>query len=94
MQTLTIVEILWTLLLLVTNGLAVVLWNKIKRMESDMTKLEGELYGIKFNYLNRFDDLKQHLASLQLTLSERIGKLEVSINQVVTVIQEVHSRTK
>jgi len=74
-----IFETLLGLLWLVTNTALFLLWQKLKEMERNIEHLEQELIAIRTNYRDRFDDVKQHVSTVQLKIIERISILETRL---------------
>ena len=63
------------------SGIGFLAWQKIKSLETDLRIAQKEISNIRFNYLNRFDDLKEHVSVVQLKIIERISILETRIEQ-------------
>lgn len=64
---------------LTANGIAAILFWRIKRMDQDIESLKSEMAQVKMNYLNRFQDVKDHITELHLLLLEKISILDKSI---------------
>lgn len=68
--------IVTTLLGLAANAFIAMLFWRLKRMDQDIELLKKELLVIRLNYLDRFDDIKDHLNKLHLETTEKISILE------------------
>lgn len=60
------------------NALAIILFWWFKKLERDVSEMRKEVYGMKVNYLDRFEDLKEHISRGNLEIMQRLSKLEVS----------------
>lgn len=66
-----------TALLTVTaNGFAAMLFWRMKRMDADIEKLKQEINDVRFNYITRFEDVKDHNTRLHLQLLEKFSILD------------------
>lgn len=74
-----IMMILTTVLGLGANGMAAVLFWRIKRMDSDIEMLKQDITQVRMNYLNRFQDVKDHNTTLHLQLLDKISILDRSL---------------
>lgn len=70
-------------LTIVSGALAAVLWYKLVQTDKDLRSLEIEvkeltklINNVKFNYLDRFDDLKSHFSKLSLESMQKLTILE------------------
>jgi len=75
MEKIDLLGVSWTLLLIISNALAAVLWGKIKKLEKDVIQLQSDMYNLKFNYLDRFEALKAQIAQMDLRFTEKLVKL-------------------
>lgn len=56
------------------------LWNnRIKALEEAHKALRRDVDHIKYNYLDRFEDVKDHISNMQLLITERIVILEAKL---------------
>lgn len=58
------------------NALSAVLFWWFKRLEREVDQLHRDIQGMRLNYLDRFQDLKDHISKGNLEVIERISKLE------------------
>ena len=58
------------------NAFIAMLFWRLKRMDQDIELLKRELMEIRLNYLDRFDDVKEHQYKLHLETREKISILE------------------
>jgi hypothetical protein len=58
------------------NALSGILFWWFKRLEREVDQLNREIHSIRLNYLDRFQDLKDHISKGNLEVIERIIKLE------------------
>lgn len=66
-----------TLLLgLTSNALAAILWWWFLRVNKEIDNLKKQMMEIRLNYLDRFQDLKDHISKGNLEIIERLAKLE------------------
>src|SRR5574337_877352 len=75
-----LVEALWAILLLITNGFAFMLYQRIKKLEDNIDQLQDEIMLIKTNYLNRFQDIKDHVTNMQLQIVKEITTLATKLD--------------
>lgn len=61
--------------------MAAVLWYLIVSTRKDVASLQKEVNLMKYNYLSRFDDIKDILKSFELNVIQRISILETLINK-------------
>lgn len=71
-----VMMIITTLLGLSANAIVGLLFWRIKRMDQDIEMLKADINGVRINYLNRFQDLKDHNTNLHLQLLEKISILD------------------
>lgn len=71
-----IMMIVTTLLGLSANGIVGLLFWRIKRMDQDIEVLKTEINQIRLNYLNRFQDVKDHNTQLHLQMLDKISILD------------------
>lgn len=84
----TFLDILPTIFSIGLTLLGFLFWQKIKTMDErsrqhdrQIELLEAQLDRIRTNYLNRFDDLKDHVTTVQLNIVERISILETRLSE-------------
>lgn len=58
------------------NGLVGLLFWRLKRIDEDVELLKTEIHQIQMNYLNRFQDVKDHNTALHLQVLEKFSILE------------------
>jgi len=73
--------LLTTLLGLSANAFVALLFQRLKKIDEEHSEMRRELMEIRLNYLDRFDDVKQHQYKLHLETKEKISILEVLIKQ-------------
>jgi len=73
--------ILWTLLGIVSNGFIVLFWQRIRKLEDIVEVLQKETAGMRLNYLDRFDDLKEVIKAFELKMVEKMSILETAFNE-------------
>ena len=66
---------------LLISGLVFLLWQDRKAMQIEVGTIRKEMNSIRFNYLNRFDDMKEHISAMQLKIIERISILETRLDR-------------
>jgi hypothetical protein len=76
-----VVGILTALLGISANAFIALLFWRLKRMDQDIEMFKRELMEIRLNYLDRFDDVKDHQNQLHLETVKKFGILEVLIKQ-------------
>jgi hypothetical protein len=76
-------EIVLGLLAITGNALGGVLWWMFTKIRKDVDELQKEMATMKFNYLDRFADLKGIIQGFELKVIERITILETLINKKV-----------
>lgn len=73
---LLILGVVTTLLGFAANAFIAMLFWRLKRMDQDIELLKRELLEIRLNYLDRFDDIKDHQNKLHLETTQKISILE------------------
>lgn len=63
------------------NALALVVWNLLQKARKDIERIDKEIAILKYNYLDRFDDIKSVLQTFELNVMQRIAILETLINK-------------
>lgn len=58
------------------NALSGVLFWWFKKLEREVDQVNMEIQNMRINYLDRFQDLKDHISRGNLEVIERISKLE------------------
>lgn len=76
-----IITLLIALFTITANGFAGVLFWRIKEMDKQIQSLERELSAVRYNYLNRFDEIKGIMSTNHLQISEKIAILETLLKQ-------------
>jgi hypothetical protein len=76
---------------LMANGLAGLLFWRIKRLDEDVEVLKQEIHQIQMNYLNRFQDVKDHNTVLHLQILEKLAILEKGL-VALTATQATENR--
>ena len=61
---------------LLANGMVAMLFQRLKRMDDDIVSLRTEIKEVRINYLNRFQDVKDHATLLHLQTIEKISILD------------------
>jgi len=61
---------------IMANGLAALLFWRFKRLDEDVETLKHAIHEIQMNYLNRFQDVKDHNTNLHLQILEKLSILE------------------
>lgn len=74
----TVEQILAISLSFSANALAAILFWWFKRLERDVESIKQQILSIRLNYLDRFEDLKDHISKGNLDIIQRLSKLEVS----------------
>lgn len=74
----TVEQILAISLSFSANALATILFWWFKRLERDVESIKQQILSIRLNYLDRFEDLKDHISKGNLDIIQRLSKLEVS----------------
>ena len=74
-----LISVLLGLLGVSANALAAIVWGLLSKARKDIEQLKKEGAEIKFNYLDRFDELKDCIKSFELKVIEKITKLETTI---------------
>ncbi len=70
-----------TLLGISANAFVALLFSRMKHIEADQANMRAELMEIRLNYLDRFDDVKEHQYKLHLEIKEKISILETLTKQ-------------
>jgi hypothetical protein len=78
-----IIQVMAALLAFVSNLLVGILFWRLKRMDNDIEMLKKEVQSIRLNYLDRFEDVKDHQSSLNLDIIKQISILETLIQGVL-----------
>lgn len=52
-----------------------------KRLERDVDNVKAEVQSMRLNYINRFDDVKDHNNELHLKLVEKLSILDRKISE-------------
>lgn len=76
-----ILGILITLLGGASNVIILLLFWRIKRMDTDIEILKNQISDIRINYMDRFDDVKAHNYKLHLDIKDKFRILEVLIHK-------------
>lgn len=76
-----ILGLMTTLLGLIANTLVMILFWRFKQMDQDIDQLKTEMTAIRLNYMNRFDDIKEHQNRLHLELIKKVSILETLLNE-------------
>ena len=87
-----VLTIINTLLIPLAGAVAYLLWNKITSIEKEHSEMAARIWeelrtvkkeidGIRFNYLNRFDDIKSIINTHHLHSMEKIAILETLLKQ-------------
>jgi hypothetical protein len=76
-----ILGILITLLGGASNIIILLLFWRIKRMDADIELLKIQIADIRINYMDRFDDVKEHQYKLHLDIKEKFSILETLIHK-------------
>lgn len=71
-----IMVIITTLLGLSANGMVGLLFWRIKRMDQDIELLKTDINLVRLNYLNRFQDIKDHNTALHLQMLDKFSILD------------------
>jgi hypothetical protein len=74
-----ILQIISTIVSPLLTAIAILLWSKIKDMKTAIRDLSQDLDDVKYNYLDRFDDLKGVIAKMELNIIQRISILETRL---------------
>lgn len=83
----TIISLLWGLLSVVGGGFIYLFWQRITKLENVVDAVQKDMNGMRLNYLDRFDDLKETIKTFELKITERIAKLEAVIKNDSTNIE-------
>jgi len=73
------------------NALAGLLFWRLKRIDEDVETLKHEIHQVQMNYLNRFQDVKDHNTLLHLQILEKLSILEKGL-AVISNEQSVENR--
>lgn len=73
------ITILWHILTVTANALGAIVWYMIIENRKDIHQLQKDMAELKFNYLDRFDDIKECLNKFELNIMQRITILETKI---------------
>lgn len=76
---------------LMANGLVGLLFWRLKRLDEDVESLKTIVHDIQMNYLNRFQDVKDHNTGLHLQILEKLAILEMSLVKL-TATQATENR--
>jgi len=79
--TVIILGVLTSCLGILANAFVALLFWRIKRMDQDIELMKRELIEIRLNYLDRFEDVKDHQNKLHLQTVEKISILETLLQQ-------------
>ena len=78
-----IIGILITLLGGASNVIILLLFWRIKRIDSDIELLKKQITDVRINYMDRFDDVKEHNYKLHLDIKEKFSILETLIHKTL-----------
>jgi len=81
MDPVIIIGILISLLSATSSIIVGLLFWRIKRMDADIEILKRQIADIRINYMDRFDDVKDHTYKLHLDIKEKISILETLIHK-------------
>ena len=82
-------EQLITIVLTITaNGFVAILFWWFKKLERDVDAIKQQMMNIRLNYLDRFDDLKDHISKGNLEIIQRMSKLEVNFDNHITNVKD------
>lgn len=74
--------IMMVLFTITANVALAMLFFWIKRTESRIMEIEGQLGSIRLNYLDRFDDIKSEMANNHLEVIQKIVKLDTYLFKI------------
>jgi len=80
--------LLTTVLGLSANAIVGLLFWRIKRMDQDIEILKIDINQVRMNYLNRFQDVKDHNTNLHLQLLEKISILDRNLSAHFALAKE------
>lgn len=63
------------------NALAAIMFFFAKKAFSEIDKVKEEADELRYNYMNRFDDVKDAMNKIHLDIIQKIAKLELTVKR-------------